>query len=93
MKKNYFISFFICTHVVLIFLQVHKHTLFVKNSYHQQQYEKKIALLAEKKQVLTQEIHAMKDRESIKQYACNKLKMRPYTLQQIQKLPHDDTKL
>lgn len=86
MKKNTFITFFITAHIVLIFLQVHKHTLFIKNSYNQQQYEKKIIALKERKQILTQELHAMKDREAIKKFAHNKLNMRPYTLKQIQKL-------
>ena len=48
MKKNSFITIVITTHIILIFLQVHKHTLFIKNSYHQQQCEKKIAALTEK---------------------------------------------
>jgi hypothetical protein len=87
MKKNTFITFFITAHIVLIFLQVHKHTLFIKNSYNQQHYEKKIIALKERKQILTQELHAMKDREAIKMFAHNKLNMRPYSLQQIQKLP------
>lgn len=85
-KKNSFITFFITIHIMLIFLQVHKHTLFIKNSYNHQQCEKKLALLQEKKQTLTQELYALKDRENIKKYAQNKLKMRPYTLNQIKKL-------
>jgi len=86
MKKNSFITFFITVHIFLIFLQVHKHTLFIKNSYNQQQCEKQIAALKEKKQSLTQELYALKDRDNIKQYAQNKLKMRPYTLNQVKKL-------
>lgn len=93
MKKNSFITFFISVHIILIFLQVHKHTLFIKNNYQQQQYEKTIANLKERKQLLTQELHAMKDRESIKKFAYHKLNMRPYTLNQITKLPEHDTKL
>ena len=87
MKKNSFITFFITIHIMLIFLQVHKHTLFIKNSYNHQQCEKKLALLQEKKQTLTQELYALKDRDNIKKYAQNKLKMRPYALNQIKKLP------
>jgi cell division protein FtsL len=87
MKKNSFITFFITAHIVLIFLQVHKHTLFIKNSYNQQQCEKKIAALTEKRQTLTQELYALKDRESIKKFAQNKLHMRPYALNQVKKLP------
>lgn len=87
MKKNSFITIVITTHIILIFLQVHKHTLFIKNSYHQQQCEKRIAALTEKKQTLTQELYALKDRDSIKKYAQDKLKMRPYALNQVKKLP------
>ncbi|HSC25012.1 MAG TPA: hypothetical protein VLB80_02220 [Candidatus Babeliales bacterium] len=86
MKKNYFISFFIAVHILFIFLQVHKHTLFIKNSYNHQQCEKQITLLTEKQQTLTQELYVLKDRESIKKYAQNKLKMHPYVLSQVKKL-------
>lgn len=86
MKKNSFITLFITAHIVLIFLQVHKHTLFIKNSYNHQQCEKKTVLLTEKKQTLTQELYALKDRDNIKKYAQNKLNMRPYTLNQVKKL-------
>ena len=91
MKKNSFIIFFITAHILLIFLQVHKHTLFVKNSYQHQQCEKKLAALTEKKQTLTQELHALKDRDAIKKYAQTKLNMRPYALNQVKKLQHHDT--
>lgn len=87
MKKNSFITLFITAHILLIFLQIHKHTLFIKNSYNHQQCEKKLALLQEKKQTLTQELYALKDRDNIKKYAQNKLKMRPYALSQVKKLP------
>lgn len=89
MKKNPFITFFIITHIVLIFLQVHKHTTFIKNNYIMQECEKKIESLNEKKQILMQELYALKDRENIKKYAYNVLQMRPYTLSQIKKLEHD----
>lgn len=87
MKKNYFITFFITAHIILIFLQVHKHTLFVKNSYTQQQCEKTLATLQEKKQALTQELYVLKDRETIKKFAQEKLNMRPYALNQVKKIP------
>ncbi len=86
MKKNSFLTIFISAHIILIFLQIHKHTLLVKNSYNQQQCEKKIATLTDKKQTLTQELYALKDRENIKQYAQNNLHMRPYKLSQVKKL-------
>lgn len=86
MKKNSFITLFITAHILLIFLQIHKHTLFIKNSYNHQECEKKLAVLQEKKQTLTQELYALKDRENIKKYAQDKLKMRPYALNQVKKL-------
>ena len=86
MKKNTFITFFITAHIVLIFLQVHKHTLFIKTSYNQQQCEKKLTKLQEKKQTLTQELYALKDRENIKKFAHDKLNMRAYALNQVKKL-------
>jgi len=87
MKKNYFITFFITAHIILIFLQVHKHTMFIKNSYNQQQCEKTLTLLQEKKQTLMQELYALKDRENIKKFAHEKLNMRTYALNQVKKIP------
>jgi len=93
MRQNSFITFFITAHIILIFLQVHKHTLFIKNNYDQQEYEKKITALTEKKQILTQKFHAMNNLEEIKKFAYNKLQMKPYNLRQITKLSEHDTKL
>lgn len=92
-KKKAFITFFITAHIILIFLQIHKNTLFIQNSYNQQLYDKKISVLTEKKQFLVQELHAMKDRETIKKFAQNNLQMKPYNLNQIKKLSEYDTKL
>jgi len=86
MKKISFLTTFISAHIILIVLQIHKHTLFIKNSYNHQQCEKKLAALMDKKQTLTQELHAMKDRDNIKKYAQSKLNMRPYALNQVKKL-------
>jgi len=86
MKKNSFLTIFISAHILLIVLQIHKHTLFIKNSYKHQQCEKKLVALTEKKQTLTQELYALKDRDNIKKYAQEKLHMRPYALNQVKKL-------
>jgi cell division protein FtsB len=83
MKKKSFLTIFISAHIILIVLQIHKHTLDIKNSYNRQQCEKKLAALTEKKQTLTQELYALKDRENIKKYAQEKLNMRPYALNQV----------
>jgi cell division protein FtsL len=86
MKKNYFITFFITTHIILIFLQIYKHTLFTAVSYNEQQCEKQIEALTKEKQTLEQNLYAMKNRENIKKEASARLNMRPYTLNQITKL-------
>lgn len=91
-KKPSFISCFITIHVILIFLQIHKHTLFVKNNYQSQQLEKRIVALTEQKQKFTQELYALKDRENIKKFARDTLRMGPYNLKQIKNLSND-TKL
>ena len=86
MKKNPFIIFVIIVLFILICLQIHKHTLFIKISYNQQECEKKIAALIAKKQILSQELCALKDRDNIKKYAQTQLQMKPYALKQVTKL-------
>jgi len=86
MKKVSFFTFFITIHLIFIFLQIHKHTLFIQNNYNQQECEKKIITLTEQKKNLTQQLYALKDPQTIKQYAEDVLQMRPYTLNQIKKI-------
>lgn len=86
MKKKLFIHICIVAHVALIFLTIYKHTLFIKENYIHQEAEKKKALLNEKKEILTQQLHALKDHGAIKKFAQKKLKMKPYKLSQIKKL-------
>lgn len=86
MKKKSFIRVCIMTHSVLIFLIVYKHTLFIKESYIQQETEKKKNALLEKKALLTQQFHALKDHATIKTFAQKTLRMKPFTLRQIKKL-------
>lgn len=87
MKKKYFLTLFTSIHIILIFLHIHKHTLLIKNNYTHQQCEKKIATLSKKKQMLTQTLYALQDRQAIKQYAQNQLRMYPYSLNQVKKIP------
>lgn len=86
MKKKSFLTLFISIHIILIFLHIHKHTLLIKNNYTHQQCEKKIATLSKKKELLTQTLYALKNRETIKQYAQEKLSMIPYSLNQVKKI-------
>ncbi len=86
MKKNTFVALFIAAHILFIFLQVYKHTQFVKSTYAQQKHEKKHSALKRKKQSLVQQLYALKDRDSIRKFAKNSLKMRPIRLNQVNKI-------
>jgi len=86
MKRSIFISLFIGTQLFLVTLQVYKHSKHTQMLYDKQKHEAhKINLLA-KKQQLTQELYACKDRTTIKQYAINSLHMEPVRLSQIKKI-------
>lgn len=86
MKRSIFISLFIGAQFALITLQVYKHSKHTQMLYAKQKHEAhKINLLA-KKQQLTQELYACKDRTTIKQYAVKKLHMEPIRLSQIKKI-------
>lgn len=86
MKKGSLITLFIGVNVLFIFLQIHKHTQFVKYGYMLQECEKQRDVLHTKKQMLMQHLHAHIDRESIKRFAGTKLNMRPIKLSQIKKI-------
>ena len=86
MKKKYSVQTLIIAHVALIFLTVYKHTLFVRESYTQQESEKKKNALLVKKEILIQQLHALKDHATIKKFALKNLKMKPYKLSQVKKL-------
>lgn len=85
-KKKSFIPLFITTHIALIFLTVYKHTLFVRESYTHQECEKKRAALKQRKESLTQQLYALKDRVAIKNFAQTKLKMKSYKLSHVKTL-------
>ena len=86
MKKNKFITLFIAAHILFIFLQVYKHTQFVKSTYEQQKHEKKHSDLKTKKQTLIQQLYALKDRNNIRKFAKKSLKMRPIRLNQVKNM-------
>ncbi len=90
MKRNAFIAVFITAHIIFIFLQVHKHTQFVTFTYKQQKLEKKQNTLQQEKQLLTQQLYALKDRDTIKKFARKTLKMRPVRLNQVEILTYHD---
>ena len=86
MKKANFITLFISVNVLFIFAQIYKHSSVIKLSYRKQKNEADKKLLMQKKQDLTQQLYALKDRKAIKRYAANKLNMRKVNLKNIKTL-------
>jgi len=86
MKRPQFITIFIACQILLIFLQIHKHTQFIKQSYRKQYNEKLHEELAHKKQQLTQELYAAHNPERIEQFARESLQMKNATLAQVKRL-------
>ncbi len=89
MKRTTFIAIFMSAHLCFIFLQIHKHTQFIKQSFAKQKNERLLASLEIKKQQLIQELHSVKNHANIGQFAKNNLNMGPVRLSQIKKVKHD----
>lgn len=89
MKKGTFLSIFIVTHLLFIFLQIHKHMQFIKYSFAKQKYEKELQQVTHKKQELTNQLYAQQNRSTVKQYAQDQLGMKEIRLAQIKWLHTD----
>lgn len=85
MKKSTFITIFISTHIVFIFMHIHKYSQVVKASYNKQKNEMVLAALRQKKQDLTHKWYATQNRSNILHFAKN-AKMESINLNQIKKL-------
>lgn len=72
MKRYSFFTLFIVLHLGFIFLQIHKHMRFIKESFSKQKNERLLANLTQQKQDLLNQLYAKKSRASIKQFAKNK---------------------
>ena len=90
MKKVAFISLFIITHITFIFLQIHKHMAFIKQSFAKQKNERLLESLHEKKQEIINQFYALKNRATIKTFAQQNLQMNPIHLHQIKRLHNND---
>ncbi len=90
MKRVSFISLFIFTHISFVFLQIHKHALFIKQSYHRQKNERLCQNLRTKKQDIAHQLHAFKNNQDIKAFAEDELKMVQLNVHQIKKMSHND---
>lgn len=86
MKVKPFLLAFVSIHVILIFLQIHKHSQIIKYSYELQKNEQTKELLVKKKLALTHQLYACKNRSAVKECAIAQLHMKPIQLHQIKKL-------
>jgi len=79
-------SLFIITHVFFVFLQVHKHALFIKKSYKKQKNEKLLASLYKKKEQLSHQLYTLKEHNTLKKFAHETLGMDELRVNNIKKL-------
>ncbi len=86
MKRPYFITIFVATHIFFIFFQIHKHSKIIRLSYQKQKSEQKREQLVQRVQELTQQLHALKEKSSIKKFAQETLGMQKIKLSQVKKI-------
>jgi len=87
MKKSMFLPLFIFTNISFIFLQIHKHSKFIKLSYDKQSKEKEKNELLKQKQELGLALHTYaSNKETIKKFAIENLHMKKIKLIQLKKL-------
>lgn len=86
MKKIFFITLFIVTHIGFLLLQIQKQTESVKESFRKQKNERTLAQLAQQKQALINELQSLQSKPTIKEYAHSTLHLQPMKLTQIQRL-------
>jgi len=90
MKRGLFLATFILTHIGFIFLQIHKHTQFIKQSYRKQKNEHLRDKLQHEQEERMYMLYALQDKPEIKKYAHNKLQMTYIHLDQIKKITDDN---
>lgn len=83
MKVSLTVALFIGVNVMLLFLQIHKTSMLVAQSYRKQKNEHILDELAKQKQSLTQQLFSAKNHAAIKSYASKNLGMEPVRLSQI----------
>jgi cell division protein FtsB len=86
MKRAPFLMLFVGTHLIFVFLIIYKHQLRIQLLYEKQKQEALYAQLVEKKDHLTQQLCALKDKKAVKTYAHMALNMKPIALNQIKKI-------
>lgn len=89
MKKTVFITLFISTHISFLFLHIHKQMLFIKQSFSKQANEQLLSKATQEKQARLNELYALQNKQDVKAYAEKKLALRPVSMTQLHRLPHE----
>ena len=89
MKKTFFIALFISTHISFLFLHIHKQMQFIKQSFAKQTNEQLLAKIKQEKQAKQNELYALQNKKEIKTYAEKKLALKPVSMTQLRRLPHE----
>ena len=86
MKKGTVVSIFIFTQIGFVFLQIHKHMLFIKCSFSKQKNERCLAQLEQKKVTLRNQFYVVQNKSDIQQFAQDKLALQPSKIKQIKRV-------
>ncbi len=89
MKRSSFIGFFVGGQILFILLHLHKQSLFIKYSYLKQKVETEKESLEKENEHLTHQLYTLHDRAQVKEFAQNKLDLKPMKITQIKKINHD----
>ena len=77
------IVIFVATNLLFIFLQIHKQSQFVRLSYDKQRLEKEHETLLKERNDFVHKLYLQQSRKHVKQYAKDKLGMRPTSVRQM----------
>lgn len=90
MKTSIIVPLFIVANITFIFLHIHKRSLIISQSFQTQKNEQLANQMRQKTIELSQQLLALQNRTSIKQYAQETLQMEPLKISTIKKLtPHE----
>lgn len=86
MNRNVTVPLFIITNICCVFLHINKRSMLISESFRTQKIEHRIQEIHQQEALLAQQLLALQDRASIKQFAQETLHMEPLKLSSIKKL-------
>lgn len=90
MKKKGLLITFICSQILMIFLYIHKESMYIKYTYEVQKLEKCKKDLILEKQNINQKIQLNQNKKEIKKFAQNNLGMKKIKFNQIKTIYNDN---